>query len=157
MQPSSYRAPDFTAEPLRAAPEAKFLPAAADGVLPDNFFATSNLPTYVKLDGAWRLPRQPRMDGAIVRLDDGSLRIMEGRYVRAGQPVAIGFAEDGSQGIFVNATGFLGTGGATAEFQFMSSHVSREKPVDYVLMAELLRRERARGGHVGGGAGPPAP
>jgi lysine-ketoglutarate reductase/saccharopine dehydrogenase-like protein (TIGR00300 family) len=148
MQQSSYRAPDFTAAPLRTAPEATFLPAVADGVLPDNFFATSNLPTYVKLDGAWRLPRQPRMDGAIVKLDDGMLRIMEGRYVHAGQPVAIGFAEDGSEGIFVNATGFLGTGGASSEFQFMSSHVSREKPVDYVLMAELLRREKELGGHV---------
>jgi lysine-ketoglutarate reductase/saccharopine dehydrogenase-like protein (TIGR00300 family) len=148
MQQAPYQPPDFSAEPLRTAPDATFQPAPADGVLPDNFFATSNLPTYVKLHGAWRLPRQPRMDGAIVRLPDGMLRIMEGRYVRAGQPVAVGFAEDGSQGIFVNATGFLGTGGGAAEFQFMSSHVSREKPVDYVLMADLLRRERDRGGHV---------
>jgi lysine-ketoglutarate reductase/saccharopine dehydrogenase-like protein (TIGR00300 family) len=102
----------------------------------------------VKVDGRWQLPVQPRMDGAIVRAEDGSLRIMEGRYVKAGQLIAVGLAEDGSQGIFVNATGFLHTADAAGEFQFMSSVVSREKPVDYALMAELLLRERANAGHI---------
>jgi lysine-ketoglutarate reductase/saccharopine dehydrogenase-like protein (TIGR00300 family) len=144
----SYRAPDFSEQRFRDAPEARFVPAPADGVLPDDFFATSNLPTYVKRDGAWLLPRLPRMDGAIVQEEDGGLRILEGRYVRAGQPVAVGYAEDGSEGIFVNFTGFMGGGHGDGEFQFMSSDVSREKPVDYGLMAELLRRERDNGGHV---------
>jgi lysine-ketoglutarate reductase/saccharopine dehydrogenase-like protein (TIGR00300 family) len=144
----SYIAPDFTAERFRSAPDARFTPAPADGVLPDDFFATSNLPTYVKVGGEWRLPRQPRMDGAIVQHEDGTLRISEGRYVRAGQQIAIGYAEDGSEGIFVNAAGFLGGDMQGGEFQFMSSEVSREKPVDYGLMAELLHRERDRGGHV---------
>jgi len=143
-----YRPPDFNDPRLRDAPDATFLPAPASGVLPDNFFATSNLPTYVKIDGHWSLPRVPRMDGAIVREDDGSLRVSEGRYVRAGQPVAMGFAEDGSEGIFVNATGFLVKGENDGEFQFMSSEVSREKPVDYASMAELLLDERRRGGHI---------
>ena len=143
-----YHAPDFNTEPLRSAPNATFLPAPAAGVLPDNFFATTNLPTYVKIDGAWRLPRQPRMDGAIVRSADGSLRIVEGRYVPAGELVAVGLVEDGSEGIYVHVTGFIGAGAAEGEFQFMSSHVSREKPVDYALMAELLQRERAHGGHI---------
>jgi lysine-ketoglutarate reductase/saccharopine dehydrogenase-like protein (TIGR00300 family) len=144
----SYSSPDFAEPRFRNAPEASFTPAPADGVLPDDFFATSNLPTYVKLNGEWRLPRIPRMDGAIILDDDGSLRITEGRYVRAGQLVATGYAEDGSGGIFVNAAGFLGGAGKEGEFQFMSSDVSREKPVDYALMAELLRRERANGGHI---------
>jgi lysine-ketoglutarate reductase/saccharopine dehydrogenase-like protein (TIGR00300 family) len=144
----SYRAPDFSERRFRDAPGARFVPAPADGVLPDDFFATSNLPTYVKLDGEWRLPRLPRMDGAIVQEQDGGLRILEGRYVRAGQPVAVGYAEDGSEGIFVNFAGFMGGASEGGEFQFMSSDVSREKPVDYALMAELLRRERDNGGHV---------
>jgi lysine-ketoglutarate reductase/saccharopine dehydrogenase-like protein (TIGR00300 family) len=144
----SYQAPDFAEPRFRNAPEARFVPAPADGVLPDDFFATSNLPTYVRVNGAWLLPRLPRMDGAIVQQPDGSLRIMEGRYVRAGQPVAVGYAEDGSEGIFVNAAGFLSGAAAEGEFQFMSSAVSREKPVDYALMAELLHRERDNGGHI---------
>src|SRR5690606_12530256 len=85
----------------------------------------------------------------IVAQDDGSLVVLEGRYVKAGMPIAIGYAEDGSEGIYVNAAGFLGgAGSAGGEFQFMSSNVSREKPVDYAGMAELLETEKRRGGHV---------
>jgi lysine-ketoglutarate reductase/saccharopine dehydrogenase-like protein (TIGR00300 family) len=144
----SYVAPDFSEPRFANAPDAAFSPAPADGVLPDDFFATSNLPTYVKMAGQWLIPRRPRMDGAIVKADDGSLYISEGRYVRRGQPVAIGFAEDGSGGIYVDAAGFMGGGAGGGEFQFMSSEVSREKPVDYQRMAELLRYERDNGGHI---------
>ncbi len=143
-----YRAPDFTRPDLLAAPDARFEPAPADGVLPEGFFSTTNLPTYVKRAGDWVLPRTPRMDSAIVIEDDGGLRILEGRYVHAGQPVAVGEAEDGGQGILVNSTAFVPEAGAEGEFSFMSSAVSREKPVDYVQIAELLRDERARGGHI---------
>src|SRR5512138_2721449 len=45
----TYRAPDFSRPELVAAPEARFLPAPADGVLPEGFFSTTNLPTYVKM------------------------------------------------------------------------------------------------------------
>lgn len=142
-----YTPPDFSEPRFRDAPDARFVPAPADGVLPDDFFATSNLPIYVKHGGSWRLPRVPRMDGVIVQERDG-FRVIEGRYVRAGQPVAVGYAEDGSEGIFVNSTGFLRGDRDSGEFQFMSSQVSREKPVDYALMAEMLRAEKARGGHI---------
>jgi lysine-ketoglutarate reductase/saccharopine dehydrogenase-like protein (TIGR00300 family) len=145
----TYRPPDLNDPRFTAAPDATFAPAPADGVLPEDFFSTSNLPTYVKVDGVWKLPRYPRMDSAIVFADDGGLRILEGRYVRAGQLVATGYAEDASEGIYVNAGGFNphddGTG---EEFQFMSSAVSREKPVDYAHIGELMRAERDRGGHI---------
>lgn len=144
---ATYHAPDFNLPHFRAAPDARFAPAPADGVLPEAFFSTTNLPTYVKVNGEWRLPREPRMDSGIALLEDGALRVVEGRYVKKGQPIATGFAEDGSQGIYVNALGFL-AGAAAGEFQFMSSAVSREKPVDYGLLAELLRAERERGGHI---------
>src|SRR5690606_9056354 len=107
-----YTPPDFSEARFQQAPDARFVPAPADGVLPDDFFATSNLPIYVKVGGTWRLPSVPRMDGVIVQEGDG-LRVVEGRYVKKGQPVAVGYTEDGSEGIFVNFTGFL-AGGATA-------------------------------------------
>ncbi len=145
-----YRQPDFSAPHFRVAPDARWEPAPADGVVPHGFFSTTNLPTYVKVAGEWRLPRDPRMDSALVLEPDGVLRVLEGRYVRAGQPVAVGLAEDGSEGIYVHATGFLaepGTG-PEGEFKFMSSEVSREKPTDYGEMARVLVEERERGGHV---------
>ncbi len=138
--------PDLGAPPLAAAPDARFVPAPADGVLPDGFFSTTNLPTYVKIGGAWRLPAEPRMDAALVLGDDGSLLVREGRRVRAGDPVAVGRAEDGSEGIFVHTAAFR-QAGADGEFKFMTSEVSREKPIDYALMARVLIEERERGGY----------
>ncbi|HET9983187.1 MAG TPA: hypothetical protein VFQ38_06360 [Longimicrobiales bacterium] len=148
--PTEYSAPDFTRPELIRAPDARFVAAPAYGVLPEGFFSTTNLPTYVKVAGEWHLPRTPRMDAAIVLEADGTPRVLEGRYVEAGQPVAVGYAEDGSEGILVNAAGFLGGAGegTEGEFQFMSSAVSREKPVNYQEMAETLREERDRGGHI---------
>jgi lysine-ketoglutarate reductase/saccharopine dehydrogenase-like protein (TIGR00300 family) len=147
---SQYRPPDFNAAELRDAPDARFEPAPADGVLPEHFFSTTNLPTYVRVNGEWRLPRAPRMDSAIVLGDDGSLRVVEGRYLKRGERVAVGYAEDGSEGIYVDTEGLepAGEGADESDFQFMRSEVSREKPVDYATMAKLLRAERDRGGHI---------
>jgi lysine-ketoglutarate reductase/saccharopine dehydrogenase-like protein (TIGR00300 family) len=131
-------------------PDARWMPAPADGVLPEGFFSTTNLPTYVKINGEWLLPRAPRMDSAIVLDPDGVPRVLEGRYVRAGQEVAMGFAENGDEGVYVHAAGFLGDheAGVEGEFQFMSSEVSREKPTDYAEMARVMVEERARGGSI---------
>ncbi|HEU0053048.1 MAG TPA: hypothetical protein VFQ39_07715 [Longimicrobium sp.] len=144
-----YRRPDFSQPRFAGAPDAHFQAAPADGVLPEGFFSTTNLPTYVRVGGEWKLPRDPRMDSALVLDGDGVPRVLEGRYVRAGQPVAMGFAEDGSEGIFVHATGLMGDAeaGPEGEFKFMSSEVSREKPTDYPEMARVLVEERERGGH----------
>ena len=144
-----YRAPDFSHPRFQNAPDARFQAAPADGVLPEGFFSTTNLPTYVRLGGEWKLPRDPRMDSALVLDADGVPRVIEARYVRGGQPVAMGFAEDGSEGIFVHTTGLVGDPdqGPDGEFKFMSSEVSREKPTDYGEMARILVDERERGGH----------
>ena len=150
MYGQDYLPPDFDRPELRDAPDARFEPAPADGVLPEGFFSSTNFPTYVKLEGRWVRPRTPRMDSAVVREPDGGVRVLEFRYVRKGQPVAMGEAEDGSEGILVDAVGLLAgaAGGTKGEFQFMASEVSREKPVDYARLAELLIEERARGGYV---------
>jgi len=141
---SVLRPPDFNAPELANAPNAQFVPAPADGVLPENFFSTTNLPTYVRIDGAWRMPREPRMDAALV-LDREGLWIREGRRLRKGDMVAIGSEEDGSQGILVHVGSFLAD--EEGEFKFMTSEVSREKPIDYSLMAKILIAERDRGGY----------
>jgi lysine-ketoglutarate reductase/saccharopine dehydrogenase-like protein (TIGR00300 family) len=138
------RHPDFNAPELAKAPDATFVAAPADGVLPENFFSTTNLPTYVRIKGAWRMPREPRMDAALV-LDADGLWIREGRKLKKGDMVAIGSAEDGSEGIYVHTGSFLGD--EEGEFKFMTSEVSREKPIDYSLMAKILIEERDRGGY----------
>ncbi|HZF68182.1 MAG TPA: hypothetical protein VEZ47_09100, partial [Gemmatirosa sp.] len=140
------RHPDLTAPAPAAAPDARFVPAPSDGVLPEGFFSTTNLPTYVRVGGVWRMPREPRMDSALVLDAAGTLWVREGRRVRAGERVAVGAAEDGSEGILVHAHAFRPEPGEAGEFKFMSSEVSREKPIDYALMARILVEERERGG-----------
>jgi lysine-ketoglutarate reductase/saccharopine dehydrogenase-like protein (TIGR00300 family) len=115
-------------------------------VLPEGFFATTNLPTYVRTNGAWRLPHEPRMDGALVLDADGEVWVREGRRVRAGDRVAVGSREDGSEGILVHT--FTHRPSSGNEFGFMASEVSREKPIDYEQMAKLLIAERERGGYI---------
>ena len=143
-----YRPPNFSAPPLSGAPEARFTPAPADGVLPDGFFSTTNLPTYVKLPPptGWRRPRLPRMDCVIVQAGPDDLVVSEPRRVRRGDNVAVGAAEDGSEGIFVHVEGFLGGTHSPNEFRFMAAEVSRERPVDYGVLAQLLGEEKERGG-----------
>jgi lysine-ketoglutarate reductase/saccharopine dehydrogenase-like protein (TIGR00300 family) len=138
--------PDFASPALAAAPDARFEAAPADGVLPEGFFSTTNLPTYVRIGGRWRMPREPRMDAALVLDAQGELWVKEPRRVKKGDRVALGFAEDGSEGIFVHTAAFLGES-EEGEFKFMTSEVSREKPIDYALMARLLVDERDRGGY----------
>ncbi|ATB44877.1 hypothetical protein [Corallococcus macrosporus] len=142
---SSIPHPDFTAARFSTCPDARLQPAPADGVLPEGFFTTTNLPTYVRVGGAWRMPREPRMDGALVLDAQGELWIREGRRVRAGERVVVGHAEDGSEGVYVNSTYLAGEG--EGEFKFMTSAVSREKPIDYAHMARVLVDERERGGY----------
>src|SRR5256886_11631718 len=143
-----YRPPEFAAPPLAGAPDARFEPAPADGVLPDRFFSTTNLPTYVRAAGAWRRPRLPRMDCVIVLHPGGDLVVTEPRRVRKGQLVALGTEEDGREGIFVHTEGFLRGVHSANEFGFMQTEVSREKPVDYAVLAQLLGEEKRRSGKI---------
>ncbi len=144
-----YIAPDFSTPKYAKAPAARTVTVERDGVLPDGFFATTNLPTYVKNpDGSWVLPREPRMDGVLVRAADGGWWVREGRRVKAGDAVVVGKAEDGSEGVLVHARGFQAEAGPDGDFHFMSSAVSREKPIDYTQIARMLVEEKRRGGYV---------
>jgi lysine-ketoglutarate reductase/saccharopine dehydrogenase-like protein (TIGR00300 family) len=150
---SVFTPPSFDQPPLSQAPDARFEAAPADGVLPEGFFATTNLPTYVRVDGTWRMPGEPRMDGALVLDASGAVWIREGRRVKAGERVAVGLREDGSEGIYVHAFGFHRPSSGN-EFGFMATEVSREKPIDYRQMARVLVTERERNGYIAWVVGP---
>ena len=145
-----YREPDFSKPSLAGAPECRFEPAPADTVLPDGFMSTTNFPTYVKIGGRWRMPERPRMDSHLV-WDPATeqLAVREFRLVRKGDLVAVATAEDGSEGVLVWDRGFLGEVDDThvAEaFSFMSSEVSREKPVNYeAIFREFVKNRGANG------------
>lgn len=144
-----YRPPDFTIPPLSQAPVARYEPAPADGVLPDNFHATSNLPEYIQLaPGRWVLCPESRMDAAII-LHGNEVRVVEPRDIKKGTPVIIGRMENGEEGIFVHADGFEAPAASEDKFQF-NVRRTRESPFsrDYDLLYNLLRYEREHGGTI---------
>jgi lysine-ketoglutarate reductase/saccharopine dehydrogenase-like protein (TIGR00300 family) len=143
---SNFPPPDFSQPPFTSYPDAKFAAASADGVLPDGFFSTTNLPTFVRVKGQWLAPREPRMDSGLVLERDGNVWVREGRQLKKGDLVAVGDKEDGTQGIFVQ-THMVPHGADPDAFAFMSSEVSREKPIDYAHMARVLIDEKNRGGY----------
>ena len=68
--------------------DARFAPAERDGILPDEFYASTNMETYVRVDGAWRAVPEQRMDCAVI-LRDGVPHCVKARAVRAGEPVLV--------------------------------------------------------------------
>lgn len=98
------------------------------------------------MNGAWQAPREPRMDSGLVLYPDGTLWVREGRRLKKGDMVAVGDKEDGTQGIYVQ-THMVPAGADEDAFTFMSSEVSREKPIDYAHMARVLIEEKERGGY----------
>jgi lysine-ketoglutarate reductase/saccharopine dehydrogenase-like protein (TIGR00300 family) len=147
-----YTPPNFTLPPFAEASDAAIEPAPADGLAPKAFYASTNFPTYVKKEGQWRLVKAQRMDACIVwedkaKHEEPHFRCVELRRVRAGQPVIVGTTEDGSTGLLAHATGFLPEGAGQGDaFRFMSSGASRERPLNYRRMAELVAWDRKRGG-----------
>lgn len=100
-----YTAPDFHREPLAGAPDAVLLPAPKDGVAPEGYHAMSIYPEYFKIDGAWLLAEDSRMDCVPV-CEDGRIFVREFRHIRAGDAIVCGRTESGEQGIYVHTTGF---------------------------------------------------
>jgi lysine-ketoglutarate reductase/saccharopine dehydrogenase-like protein (TIGR00300 family) len=104
-------------------------PAPADGILPDDFYATTNYDTEVRLNGVWIPVDRPEMDCAIV-LDDGGAMTVAPSDVKAGDCVVVGH-----QGVKVNLPQ---RSRRKAVFEFMASAVSSEKP-RHALLGELAR------------------
>ena len=104
-------------------------PAPRDGVLPDDFYATTNLETEVRIDGVWLPVALPEMDCAIA-LGADSARTVAPSDVRAGEAIVVGHG-----GVRVQA---LQRPRRKAVFEFMSSAVSSEKPKES-LVAEIAR------------------
>lgn len=142
----NYHAPDFTASRLRSAPEARFLPAPRDGVAPEGYHATTIFPEYFHVGGQWLLAEESRMDCVAV-LAGERIEVKEFRNLKAGDRVAVGRTEDGSQGIYVHPDGFSPTGAESKEtFSFRQGR-SRETAYskDYDFIYELLRYEKDHG------------
>jgi lysine-ketoglutarate reductase/saccharopine dehydrogenase-like protein (TIGR00300 family) len=68
--------------------DAKFAPAEADGILPDEFYSTTNFDTFVRSSGAWLKARDQKMDCALVIRDGEPCCVKQGQ-VKKGEAVAL--------------------------------------------------------------------
>ena len=143
---ASYQPPDFSTPPLSDSPYAETVPAPADGIAPEQFHATSNLPEYINLEGhGWVLAPESRMDAVLVA-DQGKLQVTEPRNLKKDDPVVVGRTENGEQGIFVHAGGFLQPEESEDKFTFRSRG-TRETPFSrsYDDLYNTLRYDRDHG------------
>ena len=142
-----YREPDFSAARFVSAPDVHTCASPGDGILPDDFYATSIYPEYFKIAGQWKLINAARMDCAVV-IRDGLPVATEARKVEKNDAIVIGREEDLSSGVFINSMAFQygrEQGGAQS-FAFRTGK-SRETSYsrDYDELYEILRHDREHG------------
>jgi lysine-ketoglutarate reductase/saccharopine dehydrogenase-like protein (TIGR00300 family) len=127
--------------------------AARDGVLPLDFYSTTNLDTQVRLDGRWVDVQQPEMDcGLLVEGEPErrAVRTIPVSEVRAGDQIVCG-----ATGVRVIQTPPEVVDRAGV-FEFMNSEVSSEKPQALLVrqIAQEMRDVRAAGKKLLWVAGP---
>lgn len=128
----------------------RYQPAPRDQVIPDDFYSTTNNPTYVYIDGDWIEVEKQMMD-KVISLDMRSRRAVckAIRDVKKDDLIVVG--ETGIKVVPPERPR-----GGVGVFQFMSSQSSTEKPTQTIArrIAEDIVRARGSGGRVAVVAGP---
>lgn len=120
--------------------DAHLEPAPQSGVLPDDFYSTANLPTFVRIGGEWVEVANIEMDVAIVvDRERGHARACPMHDVRAGEAVVVGY-----EGVRVEP---LERPRQREAFGFMQSAVSSERAKSLAIaeVAQAMRDCRERG------------
>ena len=127
--------------------DAQFAPAERDGILPDEFYSTTNFDTFVRRAGAWVTVTDQKMDCAVVDRGAQLVCVKQGR-VKKGEPVALR-----GPGIRVRPPE---RSRDVSVFGFMSNDISAEinKGIASAGTAREMRRTRAAGEKIVVVAGP---
>lgn len=122
---------------------AEFEEADLTGVFPERFYATTNLQTFVRLEGGWQQLERQEMDCGI-RLAPGGKRVdcVPMHWVQPGDRIAVG-----KHGIRIVP---LERARHRELFEFMGSSVSSEKPKKLIIdgIADEIRDIKQRGEKV---------
>jgi len=120
-----------------------------EGVFPEGFYSTSNLPTEVFIDGAWIPVENIEMDAAIaVDRRAKSARCIVFQGATEGTQIVVGY-----EGVRVTP---LERSRKTEIFSFMASEVSAEKPKKVLIaaIAAEMKNIRKENGRIAVVAGP---
>ncbi|MEU4289620.1 TIGR00300 family protein [Kribbella sp. NPDC026596] len=112
-----------------------------DGVFPDGFYSTTNLPTSVRLGGHWVAVQNPEMDCGLL-VEGDAVRTIPMSDVKAGMKIITS-----AQGVRVIPPIAVNT---EEGFGFMESDVSSEKPQRVLVkqVADGMREAKANGQKV---------
>ncbi|MBI5854654.1 MAG: TIGR00300 family protein [Nitrospirae bacterium] len=122
--------------------DCRFEPAPADGVLPDGFYATTHLPSQVRLKGTWVEVEAIEMDVAI-RVDSA---LTSARTVTMADAKRGDLIVTGRDGIRVLP---LERPKERDVFSFMESQVSSERPHGHIIRDVAGRMRQLRDGGSG--------
>ena len=100
-----FQAPDFADEKYVSMPCVITEKVEKDGVAPEDFYLTTHMPTYYKVDDKFILPKHNSVNCVAVIKDD-DVEIKEIRDLLVGDKVVLGDARDGSEGILLYKEGF---------------------------------------------------
>jgi len=120
--------------------DAEFELAPCDGVFPERFYSTTNMDTFVRIGGKWEHVRGAEMDlGIRIDPEAKSAELVTMGDVRSGDLFVVGHL--GIRVVPVERPR------EKADFEFMNSAVSSEKPKAQVIgdVARMLRRVRREG------------
>lgn len=125
-------------------PDAQSIPVEMAGILPDDFYATTNLPTEVRIAGDWQPVSNIEMDVAIV-VDRSAktARCVPMNRVQLGDEVVVGH-------IGIRVHPLERTRAREEVFSFMQNSVSSERSKALVIrdIALEMRGARDRGGKI---------
>lgn len=127
-------------------------PAEMDGVFPEDFYSTTNLETYVRLNGGWVHVANPEMDlGVVIDYSSGTAHTIPMADVKKGESVVVG-----DKGVKVIPLERPRGNGHKEVFAFMGSTVSSEKPKAVIIreIAAQMKAIKERGGKTLVVAGP---
>ena len=123
--------------------DCQYRSAPADGVFPEDFYATTHLPTQVRLAGHWIDVEGMEMDlGIVVDQKRSRARAVPMADVTRGDAVVIG-----RSGIRVTP---LRRPEERDVFSFMESQVSAERPHGHIIADVAKRMQQLREGHRAG-------
>ena len=134
---------------LASRDDVAYKPAPANGVLPEDFYSSTHLPTQVRLNGRWVDVKNTEMDLAIVVSPAYSeAQMIPSSAVVQGELVVVG--HDGIRILPPQRSR------EREVFSFMGSNVSSEHPKRLVIeeIAKQMREIRSRGGKILIVAGP---
>ncbi len=127
--------------------DARWAPAEADGILPDDFYATTNFDTLVRIEGRWIKASSQKMDCALVQREGGPTCVKQ-RLVVKGEPVAL-------RGLGIRVKPPERSRDFSV-FGFMSNDISAEvnKGIAISSAAREMKRAREKGEKIVVVAGP---